>query len=125
MPQSQAKAPTPCALDVVTFGEAMLLLVADSAGPLEDTPGFHKRTAGAETNVAIGLARLGLAVGWASRLGADSMGRYLLATMQREGIDCSKVVSDPSQRTGLMLKGRTSDGSDPPIEYHQIGRAHV
>ena len=121
MPNRQT--PPPRTLDVVTFGEAMLLLVADTVGPLEDTPGFHKRTAGAETNVAIGLARLGLAVGWASRLGADSMGRYLLATIQAEGIDCSKVVSDPAQRTGLMLKARTSDGSDPSIEYHRAGSA--
>jgi dehydrogluconokinase len=110
-------------LDMVTFGEAMLLLVADQPGPLEDAPGFHKRTAGAETNVAIGLARLGLKVGWASRLGADSMGRYLLATLQREGVDCSKVVYDPAQRTGLQFKGRVSDGSDPPTEYHRTGSA--
>ena len=47
-------------LDVVTFGEAMLLLVADRPGPIEDAEAFVKRTAGAETNVAIGLARLGL-----------------------------------------------------------------
>ena len=123
MPQQQAPSSSRPAIDVATFGEAMLLLVADTTGPLEDTPGFHKHTAGAETNVAIGLARLGLAVGWASRLGADSMGRYLLATMQREGIDCSKVVIDSTQRTGLMLKGRTNDGSDPPIEYHRAGSA--
>ena len=69
------------ALDVVTFGEAMLLLVADRPGPLEDAGAFHKRTAGAETNVAIGLARLGLKVGWASRLGTDMMGRYLIKAM--------------------------------------------
>ena len=123
MPEITRPQPELAAIDVVTFGEAMLLLVADSPGPLEETPGFHKRTAGAETNVAIGLARLGLKVGWASRLGADSMGRYLLATMQREGIDCSKVVSDPSQRTGFMLKARTTDGSDPPTEYHRAGSA--
>ena len=123
MPQKQARLPTSRALDVVTFGEAMLLLVADTVGPLEEAPGFHKRTAGAETNVAIGLSRLGLAVGWASRIGADSMGHYLLATMQHEGIDCSKVVSDPAQRTGMMLKARTSDGSDPPTEYHRAGSA--
>ena len=70
---------TPTTFDVATFGEAMMLLVADRPGPLEDAQSFHKRTAGAETNVAIGLARLGLKVGWASRLGADSMARYLLA----------------------------------------------
>jgi len=87
------------ALDVVTFGEAMLLLVADTPGPLEDTGAFHKRTAGAETNVAIGLARLGLCVGWASRLGTDMMGRYLIKAMAREPGYRSKVaVSSTDQR---------------------------
>jgi 2-dehydro-3-deoxygluconokinase len=110
-------------LDVVTFGEAMMMLVADQAGPLEQVEGFHKRTAGAETNVAIGLARLGLRVGWSSRLGDDSVGRYLLSEMQREGIDCSHVIVDPVRRTALQFKGRVTDGSDPPIEYHRQGSA--
>ncbi|MBP6893918.1 MAG: sugar kinase [Gammaproteobacteria bacterium] len=109
--------------DVATFGEAMLLLVADEPGPIEQATLFHKRSAGAETNVAIGLARLGLKVGWASRLGTDSMGRALLATMQAEGIDCSHVVCDATQRTGFQFKGRVTDGSDPPIEYHRKGSA--
>lgn len=111
------------AFDVATFGEAMLLLVADRPGPIEQAECFYKRTAGAETNVAIGLARLGLKVGWASRLGADSMGRYLLAEMQREGIDCSRVECDSRSRTGFQFKGRVTDGSDPPVEYHRKGSA--
>lgn len=111
------------ALDVITFGEAMMLMVADQPGPLELAAAFHKRTAGAETNVAIGLARLGLKVGWASRLGTDSMGRYLLAAMMGEGIDCSHVVCDATQKTGFQFKGQVSDGSDPPVEYHRAGSA--
>ena len=110
-------------LDVITFGEAMMLLVADQPGPLEQVEGFHKRTAGAETNVAIGLSRLGLKVGWASRLGTDSMGRYLLAAMENEGIDCSHVVCDAAQKTGFQFKGQVTDGSDPPVEYHRKGSA--
>jgi sugar/nucleoside kinase (ribokinase family) len=110
-------------LDVVTLGEAMLMFVAEEAGPLESVQHFTKRTAGAETNVAIGLARLGLKVGWQSRLGADSMARFLLAAIGAEGVDCSRVVSDPSQRTGFLFKGRVDDGSDPPIEYHRKGSA--
>lgn len=109
--------------DVALFGEAMLLLVADKTGPIEDATGFHKRTAGAETNVAIGLARLGFKVGWASRLGNDSMGRSLLASMRGEGIDCSHVVMDATQKTGFQFKGRVTDGSDPPVEYHRKGSA--
>ena len=111
------------ALDVITFGEAMMLLVADRPGPLEHAEAFFKRTAGAETNVAIGLARLGLKVGWGSRLGTDSMGRYLLAAMEKEGIDCSHVVCDATQKTGFQFKGQVSDGSDPPVEYHRKGSA--
>ena len=110
-------------LDVVTFGEAMMMLVADQPGPIEHAESFTRRTAGAETNVAIGLARLGLNVGWASRLGTDSMGRFLIDAMRREGIDCSHVVCDPEQRTGMQFKGRVDDGSDPPVEYHRKGSA--
>ena len=109
--------------DVVTLGEAMLMLVADEPGPLEDVQTFHKRTAGAETNVAIGLARLGLKVGWASRLGSDSMARYLLRELQGEGVDCDQVTCVAGQRTGFQFKGRVTDGSDPPVEYHRAGSA--
>jgi sugar/nucleoside kinase (ribokinase family) len=113
----------PHPLDVVTFGEAMMLLVADRPGPLEHAEKFSRRTAGAETNVAIGLSRLGLKVGWASRLGTDAMGRYLLAAMSAEGIDCSHVRCDAGQKTGFMFKGKVTDGSDPPVEYHRQGSA--
>ena len=34
------------AFDVALFGEAMLLLVANEPGPLENATGFHKRTQG-------------------------------------------------------------------------------
>lgn len=71
---TQAK---PTTLDVVTMGETMAMLVADDIAPLQDVTRFSKRLAGADTNVAIGLARLGLKVGWISRLGADSFGDYV------------------------------------------------
>lgn len=123
MASSSCATAAAAAPDVVTFGEAMLLMIADRPGPLEHAEFFTKRSAGAETNVAIGLARLGLHVGWVSRLGTDSMGRYLLETMRGEGIDCSHVVCDPTQRTGFQFKGRVLDGSDPPVEYHRKGSA--
>ena len=110
-------------LDVVTLGEAMTMFVAEEPGPLETVQCFTKRTAGAETNVVIGLARLGLKVGWQSRLGQDSMARFLLAAIGGEGVDCSRVVCDAAQRSGFMFKGRVDDASDPPIEYHRSDSA--
>ena len=110
-------------LDVVTLGEAMVLLAAQETGPLAHVRSFSKHTAGAETNVAVGLARLGLRVGWVSRLGNDSMGQFLRDVFVQEGIDCSQVQMVPGARTGFMFKGRVDDGSDPPIEYHRQGSA--
>ena len=51
------------------------------------------------------------------------MARYLLAALRSEGVDCAKVVCDPMQRTGFMLKGRALDGEDPAVEYHRSGSA--
>jgi sugar/nucleoside kinase (ribokinase family) len=110
-------------VDVVTLGEAMALFVAETPGPLDGVMRFSKRTAGAETNVAIGLARLGFEVGWQSRLGDDSMARFLLNAIGDEGVDCSRVSCHAGERTAFMFKGRVEDGSDPPIEYHRQGSA--
>lgn len=109
--------------DIAVFGEAMLLLIADRPGPLELAEAFTKRIAGAEINVATGLSRLGFDVHWASRLGADSMGRYLVNQMRGEGVNCDHVAMDAAQRTGFQFKGRVDDGSDPAVEYHRKGSA--
>lgn len=109
--------------DVVTFGEAMALLVAGEPGPLSRVSQFQRVTAGAELNVAVGLSRLGLHVGYVSRLGPDSFGENLLAFMAAEGIDTRHVAIDPARPTGFMLKARSTDGSDPTVEYYRKGSA--
>ena len=74
--------------------------------------------------MAIGLSRLGLHVGWASRLGDDSMGRYLLADDAGAKASTARTwPCDAAQRTGFQFKGRVTDGSDPPVEYHRKGSA--
>ncbi|WP_259772471.1 sugar kinase [Pseudoduganella lurida] len=111
----------PC--DVVTAGEAMALFIAREAGPLDAVHAFERATAGAELNVAVGLARLGWRVRYLSALGNDSLGRHLLAFMAQEGIDPRDVRIDADHPTGFMMKGATTDGSDPPIEYFRRGSA--
>ena len=113
----------PDTLDVLSIGETMALLVAQEPGPLVDVQSFSKRIAGADTNVAIGLARLGFRVGWISRLGADSFGSYVRRTIEAEGVDTSQVEVDANRSTGFMLKSRSVDGSDPAIEYYRRGSA--
>jgi sugar/nucleoside kinase (ribokinase family) len=109
--------------DVITVGEAMALFIARSAAPLAQVRDFERATAGAELNVAVGLSRLGFRVGYLSALGDDTLGANLLAFMDAEGIDRSRVSIDPHHPTGFMLKAMTADGSDPQVEYYRRGSA--
>lgn len=110
-------------LDVVTWGEALALLVADQVGPFEEVEKYTRRLAGAETNVAIGLARLGLKVGWFSRVGNDAFGRFIRQRVAQEGVDVSRVLTDMEFRTAIQLKAKAVGGADPAIEYYRKGSA--
>jgi dehydrogluconokinase len=110
-------------IDILSFGETMAMFVAEQAGDLASVGAFHKRIAGADSNVAIGLSRLGFKVAWLSRVGADSLGRFVIDTLEQEGLDCRHVDIDPAHPTGFQLKSRTDDGSDPAVEYFRRGSA--
>jgi 2-dehydro-3-deoxygluconokinase len=110
-------------LDVITIGEPLVLLAAQQTGPLEDVDTFKRITAGAEFNVATGLARLGMRTAYIGQVGQDSFGRFLTSAMAREGIDHSQLRQSSQHRTGFMLKTRNDDGSDPAIEYFRKGSA--
>jgi dehydrogluconokinase len=109
--------------DVLCFGETMAMFVAEQAGDLAGVGQFGKRIAGADSNVAIGLARLGFKVRWLSRVGDDSLGRFVLDSLRCEGLDCSGVELDANYPTGFQLKARSEDGSDPAVEYFRRGSA--
>jgi dehydrogluconokinase len=109
--------------DVLCFGETMAMLVAEQTGDLAAVSHFHKRIAGADSNVAIGLSRLGFKVAWLSRVGNDSLGRFVVDTLQREGLDCRHVGVDTAHPTGFQFKSREDDGADPVVEYFRRGSA--
>ena len=110
-------------LDVITIGEAMAMFVATEPGALSQVEHFFKRVAGAELNVATGLARLGLQVSWVSRVGNDSFGRFVLDQLKKEGIATRGVTIDDRFPTGFQLKSKVTDGTDPSVEYFRKGSA--
>jgi len=111
------------ALDVITIGEAMAMFVATEPGELAEADAFIKRIAGAELNVATGLARLGLNVSWVSRVGSDSFGRFVLSSLKKENINSESVTVDARYPTGFQLKSRAENGTDPIVEYFRKGSA--
>ncbi|ELP65324.1 kinase, PfkB family [Streptomyces turgidiscabies Car8] len=109
------------ATDVVTFGETMAALRAHGALRLGGSLGLS--VAGAESNVAIGLARLGHRVRWAGRVGADELGALVLRTLRAEGVDIDHAVTDDTGRpTGLLLT-EPRLGTLTRVSYYRAGSA--
>ncbi|MCL7745761.1 sugar kinase [Halalkalibacter alkaliphilus] len=103
--------------DVITVGETMTLLTSEN-GTMLRSPSLSKGFGGAESNVAIGLTRLGHKVSWISKLGMDPFGDEILYHLRGEGVDTSYVKRSQTNPTGLMIKELKSIG-DPAIYYYR------
>jgi len=105
-------------LDVVTFGESMVLFAPSERETLESASIYHASIGGAESNCAIGLARLGYSVSWVSRVGRDPFGARVLKTIRGEGVDVSRVEMCDSAPTGLMFK-EPGPGNTTRVFYYR------
>ncbi|HET8568100.1 MAG TPA: carbohydrate kinase [Candidatus Limnocylindria bacterium] len=76
-------------LDVLCLGEALVDLLPDRRGRLEDCDRFEVCSGGAPANVATGLARLGLRVAFRGVVGDDPFGRLLSRKLSAEGVECA------------------------------------
>ncbi|MGA4842262.1 sugar kinase [Streptomyces sp. G45] len=106
--------------DVLTFGETMAAL--RGSGPLRLGGTMELSVAGAESNVAIGLARLGHRVRWAGAVGDDEAGELVLRTLRAEGVDVALASRDAGAPTGLLLfEPRLPDVTR--VHYYRTGSA--
>ncbi|HET6382061.1 MAG TPA: sugar kinase, partial [Armatimonadota bacterium] len=119
---SEQPAPQASSIDVVTIGETLVLFHPLQEGPLAYAPLFTRSLAGAESNLAIALARLGKRARWISRLGADPFGDLVAATLAGEGVDISQVVRDPGAPTAIFFREFRGYG-DPNVYYYRAGSA--
>lgn len=105
------------------MGEPMALLMAEQTGALAQVDNYHLAVAGAEYNVAVGLARLGHTPEYITRLGDDPFGKRIVSGMNANGIGTELVEWDEEHSTGMMLKGKAAGGEDPDIFYFRKNSA--
>ena len=86
--------------DVVTLGETMLRLTPPGQQLIEQAHTLEMHVGGSESNVAVGLARLGWQVAWVSRLTDNALGRRIASALRAYGVDTSHVVWTPEDRIG-------------------------
>ncbi|CEG23925.1 2-dehydro-3-deoxygluconokinase [Planococcus massiliensis] len=102
---------------VFTLGDALITFNPSETGPLRYVPSFTRKVGGAELNFAIGCARLGLTIKWASRLGGDEFGRVIYNFARGEGVDLSHVEFVENYPTSLNFKEIREDGSGKTFYY--------
>ena len=96
--------------EVVTLGECLIAFVAVEPGPLAEATRFDRFVAGAEANVAVGLARLGHSADYIGRVGADGFGEAIHRRLRGEGVGTAHLATDPGGPTGLMFRERRQLG---------------
>jgi len=94
--------------EFVTVGEALAVFIADPPTPLAAASRFQCTVAGAESNVAVGLARLGHRAAFLGKVGADALGEMVMRRLRAENVDVSFVRRDPAKRTGLIIRDSSS-----------------
>lgn len=81
--------------ELVTFGETMLRLSPPRGERLETTRELAVQAGGAESNVAVGAARLGTDVQWLSKLPDSPLGRRIVNELRGHGVHPGIAWADP------------------------------
>jgi 2-dehydro-3-deoxygluconokinase len=106
-------------LDIITIGDGMVAMCPEKKGPIIFTNTFEKKVGGAELNVAIGCARLGLKSGWISSLGNDDFGKFILRSVRADNVDTSEVKLVDGHPTSVYFREVLSDGSSRSFYYRE------
>lgn len=106
---------------VVTVGESMVCVAPTAPGRLRHATSVVLKVAGAESNVAIGLSRLGVPASWVSLVGDDELGHLVRDRVRAEGVDTSGVRMASGAPTGLYLREEVA--GRVRVHYYRAGSA--
>lgn len=93
-------------IDVTAIGESLVQFNPLETGPLKHVPLFEKHAAGSESNVIIGITRLGFKTAYITKLGHDEFSKYILATLRGEGVDVSGIKFMDGKNCGIFFVQR-------------------
>lgn len=87
-------------MSVVTIGEVVVDWISTEVGTdFTDAKDFVRSLGGNASNVAIGLARLGVEVRLIGKRGDDPHGKYLDSVLKNERVDLSELIVDQGSPT--------------------------
>jgi 2-dehydro-3-deoxygluconokinase len=101
---------------LVTVGETMGLIVQATPGAPRNGEPMCLGVGGSESNVAIGVRRLGVPATWIGRVGDDPAGTLILRELRAEQVKAIAAID--SRPTGLMIRWRRT-ALHARVEYHR------
>jgi fructokinase len=97
--------------DVVSIGEALVDFLPDARGRrVRDVALWRPCLGGAPANVTVGLTRLGGTSALVAVTGEDEFGHFIRESLEREGVDVSRLRHTDEGRTGLGFVSLTRQG---------------
>ena len=102
---------------VACLGEVLIDFIAEETGTLESINSFRKHPGGAPANVAVGIARLGVATGFIGKIGADSFGNFLISVLKQNKVDTRGITQTSDAPTALAFVSRSASGDRDFLFY--------
>src|SRR3981081_4265139 len=99
----------------------MVRLHPSVSRPLRAPGQLAVSVAGADSNFAIAMTRLGWPAIWLSAVSEDPLGDLVVEMVGGAGVDVSRVRRDPDHRTGVFFKVRQE--GHPRVIYYRRGSA--
>ena len=106
--------------DIMTLGEVLIDLTQTGTDD-KGVGQFAAFPGGAPANVAVAASRLGAKTGFIGKVGADSFGRELRATLERDSVDTSHLCTSEDVPTTLAIVSVDEDGERSFAFYRQPG----
>lgn len=105
--------------DLITLGQMLLRLSPPGNERLARSDVFEKNVGGAELNVAVGAALLGLHTGVISRLSSHDIGQYMKSTVRSYGVSDDYFIydTDPDARVGMYFYEYGAYPRKPQVIY--------
>lgn len=102
---------------VACLGELLIDFIAEETGTLDAAKSFRRYPGGAPANVAVGIARLGVASGFVGKVGADTFGNFLISVLKQNNVDTSAIIQTSKAPTALAFVSRSASGDRDFLFY--------
>ena len=104
--------------DTLHMGRSSIDLYSNDVGaPFEEITSFAAYVGGSPTNISVGARRLGLNSALLTGLGEDPVGDFILAFLEKEGVETRWCLRKPGHRTSAVVLGIEPPDKFPLVYY--------